>query len=43
MSELLSQLDPKTRSRLMAAEDITIEKQATPSIGLNSALEGGLP
>ena len=42
LDEVLSKLDPKTRSRVQAATDIQIEKQLTPSIGLNLALQGGL-
>lgn len=42
ISEVLSQLDPKTRQRVQAATDVKIEKQPTPSIGLNMALKGGL-
>jgi recombination protein RecA len=42
MTELLAKLDPKTRKRLLLAQDVHIEKQPTPSVGLNQALEGGL-
>jgi len=39
---ILSKLDPKTRSRVQSALDVQVEKQSTPSIGLNLALGGGL-
>jgi recombination protein RecA len=42
LEEILSALDPKTRARIHAASDITIEKQKVPSIGMNAALAGGL-
>jgi len=40
--EILAKLDPKTRSRVQLATTISVEKQKTPSIGLNMALKGGL-
>jgi len=40
--EILAKLDPKTRSRVQLATTISVEKQKTPSIGLNLALKGGL-
>jgi len=40
--EILSKLDPKTRKRIQIASEVEIEKQKTPSIGLNMALKGGL-
>ncbi|MFZ9740619.1 MAG: ATPase domain-containing protein [Candidatus Nanopelagicaceae bacterium] len=43
LEEVLSKLDPKTRSRVQSAQDVQVIKQKTPSIGLNSALKGGLP
>jgi recombination protein RecA len=39
---ILAKLDPKTRARVQSAQDVQIEKQLTPSIGLNFALRGGL-
>ena len=42
IDSILAKLDPKTRARVQSAQDITIEKQLTPSIGLNFALRGGL-
>ena len=42
IENILSKLDPKTRARVKSAQDIKIEKQLTPSIGLNFALRGGL-
>jgi recombination protein RecA len=39
---ILSKLDPKTRARVHSAQNIEVHKQATPSIGLNAALNGGL-
>jgi len=40
--EILAKLDPKTRARVQLATKISVEKQRTPSIGLNLALKGGL-
>jgi recombination protein RecA len=40
--EILAKLDPKTRARVQLATKISVEKQKTPSIGLNLALKGGL-
>ena len=42
IDSILAKLDPKTRARVQSAQDIQIEKQLTPSIGLNFALRGGL-
>jgi adenosyl cobinamide kinase/adenosyl cobinamide phosphate guanylyltransferase len=42
IESVLAKLDPKTRARVQSAQDIKIEKQLTPSIGLNFALRGGL-
>jgi len=39
----MSQLDPKIRKSLANGVGVTIEKQPTPSFGLNRALDGGLP
>ena len=43
IEEALAQLDPKIRKTLSSGEGVTIEKQPTPSFGLNRALGGGLP
>jgi recombination protein RecA len=40
--EILAKLDPKTRARVQLATKVEVEKQKTPSIGLNLALKGGL-
>jgi recombination protein RecA len=40
--EILAKLDPKTRQRVQLATEIDVERQQTPSIGLNLALKGGL-
>jgi len=40
--EILAKLDPKTRQRIQLATEIDVQKQPTPSIGLNQALNGGL-
>jgi len=40
--EILAKLDPKTRARVQTATTVSVEKQKTPSIGLNLALRGGL-
>ena len=42
IDDILSKLDPKTRARVQSAQDVKVEKQLTPSIGLNMALKGGL-
>ena len=42
IDDILAALDPKTRARVKAAQDVKVEKQKTPSIGLNMALKGGL-
>ena len=39
--EILAKLDPKTRARVQLATTVDVEKQKTPSIGLNLALKGG--
>jgi len=40
--DILAKLDPKTRQRVQLATEVQVEKQKTPSIGLNIALKGGL-
>jgi recombination protein RecA len=40
--EILAKLDPKTRQRVQMATTVDVQKQQTPSIGLNLALRGGL-
>jgi recombination protein RecA len=42
LDNILAKLDPKTRARVKSAQDIKVEKQLTPSIGLNMSLKGGL-
>ena len=42
IDDVLAKLDPKTRARVQSAQDVQVEKQLTPSIGLNFALRGGL-
>ncbi len=42
LDDILAKLDPKTRSRVQSAVNVQVERQATPSIGLNKALKGGL-
>lgn len=39
--EILAKLSPKLRNRAKMASDVILEKQPTPSVGLNSALGGG--
>jgi len=41
-ADILAKLDPKTRKRVQLAAEVHIEKQKTPSIGLDLALKGGL-
>ena len=40
--EILAKLDPKTRQRIQLATEVDVQKQRTPSMGLNLALKGGL-
>lgn len=40
--EILAKLDPKTRQRIQLATEVDVQKQPTPSIGLNQSLKGGL-
>jgi len=42
ITDILAKLDPKTRQRVQSAMEVEVEKQKTPSIGLNLALQGGL-
>ena len=42
LNDILAKLDPKTRARVQSAVDVKNEKQVTPSIGLTTALNGGL-
>jgi recombination protein RecA len=42
LDNILAKLDPKTRARVQSAVDVKNEKQEVPSIGLTSALKGGL-
>ena len=42
LDDILAKLDPKTRNRVQSAVDVQVNKQPTPSIGLNMALKGGL-
>lgn len=41
--KILAGLDPKTLARFKSASEITIERIPTGSLGLNIALQGGLP
>ena len=43
VEEVLAQLNPKLRKNITTGTGIHIEKQPTPSYGLNRALGGGLP
>ena len=40
VDEILVKLDTKTRGRVQAAIEVQLERQETPSIGLNLALRG---
>ena len=42
IDSILSKLDPKTRQRVQSAQNVKVDRQRTPSIGLNMALRGGL-
>jgi recombination protein RecA len=42
LDDILAKLDPKTRARVQSAQNVKVDRQATPSIGLNLALRGGL-
>jgi len=43
IEEAFASLDPKIRKRMSSGDVVKIEKQPTPSPGLNRALGGGLP
>jgi len=43
INDIIAQLDPRVRKGLSTGEGIVIEKQPTPSYGLNRALDGGFP
>jgi recombination protein RecA len=43
VEEILAQLNPNLRKNISSGQGIVIEKQKTPSYGLNRALGGGLP
>ncbi len=43
VEDVLAQLNPKLRQSISTGEGVVIEKQPTPSYGLNRALGGGLP
>lgn len=43
VDDVLSQLNPKLRKNIGLGNNITIDRQKTPSYGLNRALGGGLP
>jgi len=43
IEEALAQLDPRIRKNLTTGVGFKTEYQATPSFGLNRALNGGLP
>lgn len=40
-TEILASLDPKTRKRIQLAQEYELERQPTPSVGLNFGLKGG--
>jgi recombination protein RecA len=42
LEDIMAKLDPKTRARVQSAQNVQVDKQLTPSIGLNVALKGGL-
>ena len=42
VEELTSKLNPKTQQRIKMADNLHFEYQATPSLAINNALEGGL-
>ena len=37
IEDLLAKLDPKTRARVKSAQEVNIEKQATPSVEIGRA------
>lgn len=41
--KILASLDPKTLARFKNASEVRIDRIATPSLGMNIALQGGLP
>ena len=42
LEDVLSRLDPTTRKRVLQASEVTLDRLALPSLGLNAALHGGL-
>jgi recombination protein RecA len=42
IDDILAKLDPKTRARVQSAQNVKVDRQKTPSIGLNMSLKGGL-
>jgi recombination protein RecA len=41
IEDVLAKLDPKTRKRFIAASEVEIVKQPSPSVGMNVGLNGG--
>jgi len=41
IEDVLAKLDPKTRKRFIAASEVEVIKQPSPSVGMNVALNGG--
>lgn len=42
LEEVLSKLDPKIRKLVGSADEVKIQRQRVPSLGMNVALRGGL-
>lgn len=42
LDQVLSRLNPKIRKLVGSADEVKIQRQRTPSLGLNVALRGGL-
>lgn len=42
VDEMISQLDPSLRKKIMISSAVQVHKQKTPSIGMNNVLKGGL-
>lgn len=42
LEEILSKLDPKIRKLVGSADEVKIQRQRVPSLGMNVALRGGL-
>lgn len=42
LDSVLSKLDPKIRKMVGVADQVKVQRQRVPSLGMNAALRGGL-